>query len=287
MTELWTSGAAHHAVLGRYEGLLARWPAPAERRRIPTALGETFVISAGPPDAPPVLLLHGSAANSASWMGDIGRLVQGYRVHAIDLPGEPGLSAPIRAPLAGGSHATWLGEVLDGLGLPSAAVVGISLGGWMALAFATSAPGRVNALVLLCPGGVGAQRSLLWAVPLLFFGAWGRRRVLSRLQGRVRSAPPDTPAARDFAAMMELIFAGFRPRRETLPVFDAAALGRLTMPVLAILGGRDAMLDSAGTRDRLVRHAPDVEIAWLPDAGHLLSGHGDRIAAFLNARPAA
>jgi pimeloyl-ACP methyl ester carboxylesterase len=31
----------------------------------------TFVISCGPPEAPPVVLLHGTGANSAMWLDDV------------------------------------------------------------------------------------------------------------------------------------------------------------------------------------------------------------------------
>lgn len=285
MSGLWTSAAVRDEVLAAYEDLLAQWPAPAERRRIATTLGETHVLSFGPADGPPVILLHGSAANSASWMGDARDLARRHRVHAVDLPGEPGLSAETRAPLAGGAHAAWLSEVTAALSASQVALVGISLGGWVALDLATRAPETVSALVLLCPGGVGAQRNILpWALPLLMLGGWGRRRVLARLGGG--GPPPDarSPAAVAFGALMDRIFATFRPRREPLPRFGDAELARLSMPVLAILGARDVMLDSGDTRARLSKQAADCEIVWLPEGGHILMGHGARIADFLAER---
>jgi pimeloyl-ACP methyl ester carboxylesterase len=53
------------------------------------------------------------------------------------------------------------------------------------------------------------------------------------------------------------------------------------MPVLAILGAKDAMLDSAGTRAALERNAPNLDLRWLPAAGHMLTGHAATIAGFL------
>jgi pimeloyl-ACP methyl ester carboxylesterase len=94
--------------------------------------------------------------------------------------------------------------------------------------------------------------------------------------------PPDAPPAYTaFADFMALIGANFRPRTQPLPRFSDAALGNLTMPVLAILGARDAMLDSFGTRARLAIHLPHADVRWLPDAGHFLIGHGFAIDAFL------
>jgi pimeloyl-ACP methyl ester carboxylesterase len=80
---------------------------------------------------------------------------------------------------------------------------------------------------------------------------------------------------------MALIQANFRPRREPLPRFGDAALQTLRQPVLAILGGKDAILDMPQTRRRLAAHVPQADIRWLPDAGHFLVGHGAQIDAFL------
>jgi len=46
------------------------------------------------------------------------------------------------------------------------------------------------------------------------------------------------------------------------------------MPLLAILGGRDVILDMAETRERLSANAPRADIRWLAEAGHFLVGHG-------------
>jgi pimeloyl-ACP methyl ester carboxylesterase len=196
--------------------------------------------------------------------------------------GEPGFSAPSRPPLASHVYASWLDEVRAALGVERAALVGVSLGGWLALEYATHHPDKATALTLICPGGVGKQRNvLLWAVPLLLLGAWGRRKFVQRMLGP--SGPPrELPqAVAALGAFMDLILASFRPRTEALPPFDDASLRRLTMPLLAILGAQDVMIDSAGTRDRLVRNVPDAEILWLPDAGHILVGLGETIDGFL------
>jgi len=281
MPGVWKTEAAGEAVRARYAQFLAYWPAENEQLRLPTAQGETFVIASGPRDAPAVLLLHGALANSSSWMGDVGALARHFRVFAVDMIGEPGFSAPSRPPLASDAYAGWLDEVMAGLGLQRAALVGISLGGWLALDYATRRPERVSALALLCPGGVGRTRNvLLWAAPLLLLGPLGRRIVLRRLGAGAVTASP-SPAAKAFGDFMGLIQASTRPRREPLPRFSDAALGRLKTPLLAILGARDAMLDSAGTRARLAARVPRADIRWLPDAGHFLVGHGAAIDAFL------
>lgn len=281
MGSIWKTEAGGEAVLARYRQFLAGWPGGGEETRVQTSLGETFVISSGPKQAPPVVLLHGSAANTASWIGDAARLSLRFRVHAVDMICEPGLSAPVRPPLASGVYAGWLNEVLDGLGVETTAVVGISLGGWLALQFATRFPQRVTGLGLLCPGGVGRQKNILiWALPLLMLGPWGQRKVTERILGPAPAGQP-SPEFQAFAGFMQLIFSHFRPRTEMLPPITDEALRRLTMPILAILGARDVMIDSAGTRQVLTRAAPQTRVHWLETAGHMLMGHGDDIDTFL------
>jgi pimeloyl-ACP methyl ester carboxylesterase len=68
--------------------------------------------------------------------------------------------------------------------------------------------------------------------------------------------------------------------QRTVPVISDAALTRLGMPVLAILGGADAMVDTAGTRKRLEAFVPRAQIVWLPEQGHFLRGQAERIDGF-------
>jgi hypothetical protein len=46
------------AFLAAYDRLLTRWPAPHKWLSIDSAFGTTSVIVSGPPDAPPVVLIH-------------------------------------------------------------------------------------------------------------------------------------------------------------------------------------------------------------------------------------
>ncbi|WP_157250323.1 alpha/beta fold hydrolase [Nonomuraea typhae] len=258
-----------------YRELLRDWPVPYEEVRVPTSQGETFAVVSGPPDAPPLVLLHGSAANAAMWAGPAGAWARRFRVVAVDMIGEPGLSAPSRPPLASGVYGPWLGEVLDGLGLGRVSVVGTSLGGWLGLEFAVAAPSRVERMVLTCPSGIGRQRygKLLLALPFLPFGRPGQRVARRILLGPV-SLPPESGYFRHKVAIDRY----FRPRREKVPI--VADLGRLTMPLLVVIGAHDAFLDSRETARRLA-HLPNATVRLLPDAGHLLPPQTTETLAFL------
>jgi pimeloyl-ACP methyl ester carboxylesterase len=282
MTSFYRSEAGAREVLARYRDWLEQWPVPNEQLRVPTSLGETFAVACGPQDAPPLVLLHGSASNASMWMGNVPVWAPHFRVLALDVPGEPGQSVAARPALASDAHALWLADVLAQLGIERAAFVGYSLGGWLALDFATRHPERVVQLALYCPGGVGRQRTgfIFRALPLVFLGAWGRRRLTALLAGP-ELAHDAAITGSPYAAFMALVQRHFVPRRGRLPVFSDDALRRLAMPVLAILGAHDALLDSADTRCRLEACVPHAEIEWLPGGGHLLIGQAERIRDFL------
>jgi hypothetical protein len=69
MTKIYKSDDGARAVRERYLEMLKRWPVPNEQMRVPTRQGETFIIACGEKAARPLLLFHGSAGNSAMWMG--------------------------------------------------------------------------------------------------------------------------------------------------------------------------------------------------------------------------
>ena len=94
MNPIFKSGEGGRLVRERYQAFLQHWPVPNEQLHIPTTQGSTFVVVSGPKDAPPLLLLHGSAANSAMWLGDVRIFARAFRVYCIDMIGEPGFSAP-------------------------------------------------------------------------------------------------------------------------------------------------------------------------------------------------
>jgi pimeloyl-ACP methyl ester carboxylesterase len=274
---IYKTEAGGREILRRYDDALAQWPVRAGQLRLPTREGETFVLTCGVKDAPPLLLFHGSGTNTAMWMGDVAMWARHFRVYAVDLIGEPGHSAPSRPPLDSEAYALWLDDVLEGLGVERAAVVGASLGGWLAVDYATRRPHRVERVALLCPGGIGRQKFgfVLKAVLYKPFGQWGMQRTLKAVAGiDIRETP-------EFAEFMALTFTEFLPRREPLPVFSDEALQGLTMPVLAIVGAHDAMLDSADTARRLAAAVPHATVTVLPDVAHSIVGQTEPILEFL------
>lgn len=103
----------------------------------------------------PVMLLHGGGLDSAllSWGKVIGPLSEHYRVFAPDLPGY-GQSDHPAIQYTMDYYLTFLAHLLDALHLNRISLVGLSLGGGIALGFALRFPERVEKLVLVAPYGI-------------------------------------------------------------------------------------------------------------------------------------
>ena len=114
-------------------------------RRAPD--GTVFTLE-GPAGAPTVVLIHGLGLNRHCWQWTVPVLVSRLQVLTYDLYGHGGSAAPPEEPSLG-LFSRQLQGLMDHCGLPSAAIVGFSLGGMIARRFTQDAPGRVQALGIL------------------------------------------------------------------------------------------------------------------------------------------
>ena len=114
---------------------------------------------------PAVLLLHGMGDSSRTWEQVIPLLAREHLVIAPDLLGH-GESDKPRADYSLGGFANGMRDLLTLLDVDRATIVGHSLGGGVAMQLAYQYPERVERLVLVASGGLGAE-----VVPLLRLAA--------------------------------------------------------------------------------------------------------------------
>jgi pimeloyl-ACP methyl ester carboxylesterase len=115
----------------------------------------TRILRAG--DGPPLLYLHGSG-DLGAWLPVQGELA---RAHTVLRPDHPGFGRSDEDGRIDSVHdlAFFYLDLLDGLGLDRVAVVGSSLGGWIAADLATIEPARVTLLVLIGAAGLRVEES--------------------------------------------------------------------------------------------------------------------------------
>ncbi len=270
------SEAGRMAIEELYRQTINKANFPLESKMVSTSQGETHIIESGAISSPPLILLHGTSSNSATWFADISSWSKHFRVLAVDLPGEPGLSFNKRMTLRSDEFSTWMTSLLAELDLPHISIVGMSLGGWIALDFASRFPGRVKALSLIAPSGLASQRLsfLFKALPLFFLGDWGLQRINKIVCHKV-----DMPD--EVVEFGRLVAKHFLPVTESIPVFTGEQLTLLKMPIQYFGGSHDALLDTEKSAQRLRHHVPQAEVNLLHDTGHVILGQTDKIQDFL------
>ena len=278
MENLYKSEKGRNMVLGKYKEILAKWPVSNNQFIVKTSFGDTFVIESGSKEKLPLILLHGSVANSSTWFNDVVLLSEEYHVFAIDSIGEAGLSASSRPAYESGAYQEWISEVTAGLGLANCSIVAMSLGGWMALSYATTYPDKVDSLVLICPGGLAPEKSsFLWkAVIFSLLGKWGKKKTLKLIGAEQSSQDMVTDLS-----LAHLTFEHFKPRTAKMPIFSEQSLSKLSMPILMLFGDSDQLIPADKSIERLKQFAPHSKIELLPDTGHLIVNQTYKIMQFL------
>ncbi|HEY7349023.1 MAG TPA: alpha/beta hydrolase [Ktedonobacterales bacterium] len=148
-----------------------------------------FYDCAGPADGFPVVFLHGALGNRKMWIPQMNALAERYRVIALDLPAHGTLAAQS---LTLRSATRLLADVLALEHISRAALVGFSLGGYVALRFAAEQPTSVAGLAL-AGSSHNAHGWLFWlaaklrAISLTLSGG---QRGLQRFERGFRKAYP-------------------------------------------------------------------------------------------------
>lgn len=238
---------------------------------VESSVGRTHVLRYGNGNKPPLVMLHGSMSNSASWLVAARDFMDVFTVFCVDIPGEPGLTEPVRLPLVSEEPARWLASVLDTLGIEKCSFLGMSLGSWYALHFAVRHPQRVTSLSMITSSGLAPQRAsfLFKALFFMTLGRFGQKRLNALVYYKAR-VPTEVL---DYQA---LVSAHFNPLIEPIPLFSDEELARLSFPIQYFGGDHDALLDTEKSAARLKAVKPNAEIHILRDTGHVIL---DRLGA--------
>ena len=242
---------------------------PYESITVPTRYGDTHLVAAGPQDATPVVLLHGMEGNAASWRRQLAGLHGQFRLYALDIIGSAGKSAPMRLSHDNHEHAEWLGDVLTGLNIEQANLVGISNGSWLILKFATYAPERIARAVLMSASGIVpvrfpynlarfVDRAAIRAAKDALAGVLLTRGMVTRAVSGTYVA--DTSADPHEVEWFYLLAKYYHFRFPPGPVSDEA-LASLTAPTLLMMGESEQFFPLRDVLERAKRHIPGLVAA--------------------------
>lgn len=244
---------------------------------------------AGPETAPPIVLLHGAGpdASAVSWKEVFPELADSYRVYAVDFPGfgesdrvPPDVTPDIEY------YAGVLGVVLETLALVEVTLVGISMGGGVALEYTFEAPARIARLVSVDSYGLsernpgGRSTAALVKTPKLLELTWylatkSRRLTRASLanvvhEGNLTEAFVDDayrqiqrPNSGDAHIRFNRAEVGWRGPRTNY----ADRMAELPVPALFVHGEDDELILPAASK-RAADAAPLAELFTLTECGH-------------------
>ncbi len=264
-SSLYRSPQGYQSAMSAYDAQLRRWPVPFHEQRVETRYGDTHMIVSGPEDAPPLFLIHGLAVNALVWRPNVAAFSQHYRVYAVDNIGDLGKSAPSRPPLHTDAYGQWMTDVFDALDIARAHMLGMSLGGWIALKTAIYAPERINHLVVLCPAGFVALHLgfLVRAAAASFFPM---PQTIDSF-GRTLVAPTSALSPEDHE-LLELSMRHHRVKLGPILLLTPDELARITAPTLLLVGRFDTIYDAHAMVERAKRRIADVQAEIIDGAGH-------------------
>jgi pimeloyl-ACP methyl ester carboxylesterase len=279
--------------------------------------GETFIRvrgvrlcaqAFGDPGGEPLVLIMGATASMLWWPDGLMQALADAGFHAVRFDHrDTGRSTSVPPGEAGYTIHDMADDalaVMDGFGMDSAHVAGMSLGGLLGQLIALRDPGRVRTLTLIASemfGDPGVPTRPIAAEVLDCFGAlgevdWSDRESAAQFLARVSEATCRSARPARGQAHLALARDEFDRAESLLSRFNHASLDgaspwqdrtpEIVAPVLVIHGDRDAVVDPAHA-EAVARAAPEARLVMLKGAGHDL--HPDdwpRIVAEMTAHAA-
>ncbi|GIL02624.1 MAG: esterase [Alphaproteobacteria bacterium] len=250
-------------------------------------------------DLAPMVFLHGAAGNARDLFGAFGQCLAGRaRMVFLDRPGA-GYSQRAHGDAAPDAQAGQVAGLMEQLGIERAVIVGHSLGGAVAAAFAVDHPARTAGLVLIAPAShpwPGARIS--WYNRLASRPMTGRlfAHLVAIPFGHLRYASavravfaPDRPPgdyARRSATRLVLRPAAFRHNAADLCQLHghvrrlSPRYGAIAVPTVIITGDSDAVVPPERHAVRLAGDIAGARLVWLRQAGHMPTySHTEAIVA--------
>lgn len=231
--------------------------------------GRLYYEVAGPAEAEAVVFLHGFSLDTRLWDGQWQPFAERYRVLRYDLRGFGRSSLP-QAPF---SHTDDLRALLNAAEIQAAHIVGLSLGGGMALDFALVYPGHVRSLILVDATLGGFAWTKDWSEPGRAARANGIEAAKEAwLRDEVFAPALERPEAAALLRRMVADYSGWHwlnrglERGLTPPAVER--LTEIAVPTLAIVGERDVP-DFHAIAALIARRLPNARLITLPGLGHL------------------
>ena len=236
------------------------------------------VRDSGQKTLPAVIFIHGLGSSLHTWEPWAQALADHFRVVRYDMPGA-GLSGSDPADdYSDRRGIEVLARLMDRLGLEHASLVGNSIGGRLAWAFAAQYPKRVDKLVLISPDGFespgfeygkapavpGVVKLMRYALPKSFL----RANLVPAYADPARLTPEAVDRYYDLLLAPGNRDAMLARMGQTVLVPPPPLLKRITVPTLLLWGDKDALIPISNAADYL-KDIPNAKLVNLAGLGHV------------------
>ena len=214
---------------------------------------------------PTLVFLHGATASRTMWAPQMAYLSESFDCIALDLPGHgERVAEPFTVETAGRAVI----QTMDDAGVESAVLVGLSMGGYVALKVASTAPQRVAGLVLsgatASYRGWGGLSTKIYGMLVPLLGNSLREKSNESLR---RMAPEQFV---DEILSQPASFSGGGQALRNIPGRDYRRMAsEFAGPILLLNGERDKV--NRSEESDFLAHRPDTTVQVLADSGHACS----------------
>jgi pimeloyl-ACP methyl ester carboxylesterase len=212
-------------------------------------------------EGPPVLLTHGYSSSSHMWEGQVAPFGEHFKLITWDMRGHGKSDYPAdQSQYSEAATVADMAAILDAVGAKTAVIGGLSLGGYMSLAFHLAHPERTQALLIIDtgPGYKSDAPRDGWNATAI------KRAERLEAEGLPKGGGAETRAAphRDATGLA-------KAARGMLTQHDARVISSLPdikVPSLVVVGADDAPFLAAS--DYMAAKIPGAEKVVIPAAGH-------------------
>lgn len=263
-----------------------------ERFSVNTSLGKTNVWAYNWQHMEKQTLVFFPGARTCGLFWDLDNAMQRfkkyYRIFIVDVNGHPNLSEGHNPYIKDDGYGVWATQVINGLGIKKATVIGASLGGLICMKLCLASPHLVHKAILMNPAGIrsfsaSVENMYYNFLPILFPS---KKSVKKFFDNAAFHAPEhDLPKAymELVTDYMYYVLRKFDFKGDYPSPLQKAELQKLQTPVYLILGDKDILFPYKGTIKIAKNHITSLkDIKIIPNTAHGIETSKPAMAALLN-----
>ncbi len=250
--------------------------------KIETSFCDTNIVLTGRKEGPPLVLLHGSNGCAPVAIEALIGLADYFRIYAIDVVGQPNLSAGCRPSMQDDTYGKWMYEILSRMNIRDAFLVGISFGGFIAWKSLIFDEKRFAKAFFIVPAGIvnGNPLKALWKVfrPMKLYMASKKTKYVQQFLDQLFTEPD-----RFAFTFLSQVFLHFTMDFSPIPLIKKEEAKRVKTPVTIIGAEKDLLFPGGKLLKRAEKIFPSLEKTLLLKKSKHVPGRADndRIVALI------